>query len=194
MIKYWTLCFLLIELIATAQVKVENDSIIIWNKDRKIIGDDFLSERRFHEERLSAGAVIEMSISMYPKKVRCWDLDYIEVVAQMIKHKSWSVVRTEWGLNHEQTHFDIAELYARKIRKSLAKFIEESEECDLKGVADIYYRFIEDHWQTQFLYDEETKHSINFEKQKEWDKKIACQLEEYKDYELIIDIKDLDME
>lgn len=198
MIKYWTFGFLLLVLTGSAQVKVENDSIIIWNKDRKIIWDDFLSENKDNlhkyknEEHADAG--IAVSIQIYPKEINCWDIDYLEVVAQMNKTKSWTKSKMDVVLNHEQVHFDIVELYARKIRKSIPKFIEESEECDLQGIADIYYRLIEEHWQTQFLYDEETRHSINFEKQQEWDKKIADSLEAYKDYELIIDIDELDLD
>lgn len=194
MIKYCTLYFLLFVLICSAQVKVENDSIIIWNKDRKITWGDFLSEKRWYEKNINAGAVLTTSIQIYPKEINCLDIVYIEVVAQMNKIKSWANVKTEAGLNHEQTHFDITELYARKLRKSLIKFIEENEECDLQGIFDIYYRLQEEHRKIQFLYDEETKHSVNIDKQKEWDKKIACLLEEYKDYELIIDIDNLELE
>lgn len=194
MVRYCTLFLMLFVLTSSAQVNVENDSIIIWNKDRKITWDDFLSEKRDYDKNTNAGAVLTPSIQIYPKKINCWDIDYIQIVAQMSKIKSWVEIKTEAGLTHEQLHFDIAELYARKIRKSIAKFIEESEECDLQGIADIYYRLEEEHWQTQFLYDEETKHSVNYEKQWEWDKKIACQLEEYKDYELVIDIDELELD
>lgn len=194
MINYWTVVFLLLVLTGSAQVRVENDSIIIWNKDRKITWDDFLSEKRGYEKNINAGAVLTPSIQIYPKEINCKNIDYIEVVAQMNKAKSWADIKTEAGLNHEQTHFDIAELYVRKIRKFIAKFILESEECDLQGVAEIYYRLEEEHWQTQFLYDEETKHSVNFEKQQEWNIKIADSLETYKDYELIIDIEELDLD
>lgn len=191
MVRYCTLFLMLFVLTSSAQVNVENDSIIIWNKDRKITWDDFLSENNGQKYK---GAGTALNIDFYPKKFDCAQIDFIVVVAQVNKIESWVKDKTGGILNHEQTHFDLAELYARKIRKSLAKFLEENEECDLQGIADIYYRLEEEHWQTQFLYDDETKHSINFEKQQEWDKKIADSLEAYKDYELIIDIEDLWMD
>lgn len=200
MVRYCTLFLMLFVLTSSAQVNVENDSIIIWNKDRKITWDDFLSENKVNlhkykdKDEKHADAAIAVSIQIYPKEVNCWDIDYIEVVAQMNKAKSWTKSKMDIVLNHEQIHFNITELYARKIRKSIAKFIEESEECDLQGIADIYYRLEEEHQKMQFLYDEETKHSVNYEKQWEWDKKIACQLEEYKDYELVIDIDELELD
>ncbi len=202
MVRYCTLFLMLFVLTSSAQVNVENDSIIIWNKDRKITWDDFLSEKKVNVHKYEnkseeyAGASIAVSLQIYPKEVNCWNIDYIEVVAQMNKAKSWAKFKTNVVLSHEQTHFDIAELYARKIRKAIQEFIEESEGCDLQGIADIYYRLEEEHWQTQFLYDDEVRECEdkeaylchNLEKQWEWDKKIACQLEEYKDYELVIDI------
>ncbi|MBA3986163.1 MAG: hypothetical protein H0X63_06255 [Flavobacteriales bacterium] len=208
MAKYWTLSVLLFGLSATAQVNVENDSIILWSKDRQIIWDDFLSEEKVNVHKYDnideedASAVIVASIKIYPKEFSCIDIDYIEVVAQMNKSKSWAKFKTDIVLNHEQTHFDIAELYARKIRKEIKEFIEENKECDLQGISDIYYRLEEEHWQSQFLYDKEVRNCTdkkaflchNLEKQKEWDTKTACLLELYKDYELVIDIGDLEME
>lgn len=191
-----------------SQINVENDSIIIWNKNRKIDWDDFLSEKKINIHKYDneydkhAGAAIAVSIQIYPKEVNCWDIDYMEVVAQMNKTKSWAKFKTDVVLNHEQIHFDIAELYARKIRKAIIIFIQENEECDLQNIADIFYHLEEEHWQMQFFYDDEIRKCEdkefylchNLEKQKEWNYKIACQLEEYKDYELIIDIKDLELE
>lgn len=208
MINYCTLCLLLFVLTSSAQVKVENDSIIIWNKDRKIVWDDFLSEKESDVHKYNnkygehAGAGIAVSIQIYPKEVNCWYINYMEVVAQMNKTKSWAKFKTDGVLNHEQLHFDIVELYARKIRKAIAEFIDKNKECDLQGIADIYYHLVEKHWQMQFLYDDEIRKCEdkeshlchNLEKQQEWDKKIACQLEEYKDYELVIDIEELEME
>lgn len=177
-----------------SQINVENDSIIIWNTNRKITWEDFLSEKRIYEKNINAGAVLTPSIQIYPKEVYCWDINHTKVVAQMNKTKSWADIKTKAGLNHEQTHFNIAELYARKIRKAIEEFIKKNGECDLQNVAEIYYRLEEEHWQTQFLYDDETKHSLNFEKQQEWDEKINKLLEKYKDYELVIDIEDLELE
>lgn len=191
MIKYWTLGFLLLVLTGSAQEKVENNSIIIWKKDRKINWNDFLSENSCQKQK---GAGTAINIEFYPKKFNCAQVEKIVVIAQMNKLESWVKDKSVEILNHEQTHFDIAELYARKIRNAIQEFIEEIEGCDLQGVAEIYYRLEAEHWQTQFLYDEETKHSINSEKQQEWNIKIADSLETYKNYELIIDIEELDLE
>lgn len=190
-----------------SQIKVENDSIIIWNKDRKITWDDFLSENRRDEFVIYKGSLasLNLSINIYPNEFFCDNIDDIQIVVQMNKNLSWVWDKNDSdveGLNHEQTHFNIGEVYARKIRKTILEFIENYEECDLNGIADIFYRLTKEHREIQFKYDDEVRECENkisefchnIEVQQEWDKKINKLLEEYKDYELIIDIDDLELE
>ncbi|MFY8186844.1 MAG: hypothetical protein ACOVLC_02680 [Flavobacterium sp.] len=183
--------------ILSAQVKYENDSIIIWNKQRKINWDDFKSETKSdvltYQEAL---AYISLSIKFYPKEISCETLANVKIVAVMNKMKSWVGVKTEdkdGGLNHEQTHFNIAELYARKIRKEISDYLIDNK-CNMQNVAEIYHKLSREHLKVQYLYDKEVRMCddesvilcFNLEKQKEWDFKIAKELEELKDYELLI--------
>jgi hypothetical protein len=194
MLRYFILYFLLFSIKVSAQVNVENDSIIIWNKERKITWDDFLSKDYEVYKYDIGGAGIATTIDIYPKRINCSNLEMIRILPLMHKKKSWVEDNTASLLNHEQTHFNIAEVFARKIRKAIAEHIEQNEICDLQAIVDIYYRLEEEYRQTQILYDQETKHNLNFEKQQEWDKNISCMLEVYKEYELIIDIDDLELE
>lgn len=187
-----------------AQIKVENDSLLLWNQNRRIEWQDFKAENIINTSSKYAGgsAAINISIGFYPKKISCSNLQKIIIVSQMSKYKSWTAMKTndEEGLNHEQTHFNIAELFARKIRKSLKEYMEFSSECDLNTIVDIYYELDDKHWKTQYLYDDEVRicedssqeSCHNLLKQKEWDEKISDSLEAYKDYELTIDIDDLE--
>jgi len=87
-------------------------------------------------------------------------------------------------LRHEQGHFDIAEVYARKFRKKLKE--EGKEICkskDPKTEIDNRFNDIEEEWgATADKYDSETKHGADRDKQKEWDEKIQKCLDELKDY------------
>jgi hypothetical protein len=201
---YKLIYFLLFGIITSAQVKVENDSIIIWNKDRKITWDDFLSENKpALLNYQDAFASIRLAIKIYPKEINCDLIQNILVVPQMYKNLSWVGVSIETidddVLIHEQTHFDIAEVYARKIRKEIAAFVDSRVDCDLQAISDIYFRLEKEHWQAQFLYDHEVRECedklANFchnkEKQQEWNKKVHDLLEEYKEYELHIEIDDI---
>lgn len=80
-------------------------------------------------------------------------------------------------LDHEQGHFDMAEIYARLLRKKIteAKFTRKNAQSLLQT---IYKKNLEEFQAEQDLYDRETNHSLAEEKQKQWDKKIADRLKE----------------
>jgi len=197
-IKYRLLLLLvfLSHFILSAQVEYENDTILIWNKERKINWDDFKSETKSDALKYQdALAYVNLSIKFYPSELSCKNVNQIKILAQMNKRTSWVGAKTFSNelLNHEQTHFDIAELYARKIRKAIADFLSINN-CSLSSIADIFYRIEKEHWAIQFLYDEEVRvcddESVilcfNLETQKEWDIKIAKELEGLKDYEVLV--------
>lgn len=96
------------------------------------------------------------------------------------KFKSWHKDSTNDLLEHERGHFDISEIYARKIRKFLKtnlllatpdNSIRQGIEA-LEKQKNIY----------QKLYDKETNFSLNYEKQLEWQNKIKRQLKELDNY------------
>jgi hypothetical protein len=100
------------------------------------------------------------------------------IKSQFSKTRSWGVHKTDYILSHEQGHFDIAEVFARKLHKNLSeyRFNKKTYQKDLKK---IYSDITEEKEEVQNNYDKETSHSINKEKQAEWLKKISAMLEEY---------------
>lgn len=83
-------------------------------------------------------------------------------------------------LNHEQKHFDLYEVWMRKCRKEIIETITLKNAKDkLESLVTKYHKLA---LKDQTKYDNQSKHSINTEKQAEWDKKISEELEEYKDY------------
>jgi len=106
--------------------------------------------------------------------------DY-KITCTFSKTKSWGLHKTDYILIHEQGHFDIAEIFARKLNKEMSeyKFDNNSFKEDLK---EIYQSIAIEKDSFQNQYDEETNHSINKEKQAEWQKKIDELLQEYKSY------------
>lgn len=78
-------------------------------------------------------------------------------------------------LSHEQLHFDISELFARKMRARVKRF---SFTSDVKAEMNQIYEQILKELQTfQKRYDEETNFSREVEKQIEWNNKIAQALQ-----------------
>lgn len=79
-------------------------------------------------------------------------------------------------LAHEQLHFDISELFARKLRKALDEYeIGRNIRLDLKKIYSDIERKREE---MQRLYDLETSHSQNREEEIKWQKLIAQQLKQ----------------
>ena len=78
-------------------------------------------------------------------------------------------------LKHEQIHFDITEVHARKLRKALAEhpWKQTTLEKDLNKLFDKYLK-MQDEMQHQ--YDEDTDHSNNADRQVVWNKRIEEEL------------------
>src|SRR5690625_3492554 len=126
-------------------------------------------------------AGIEPALKLFPNPLTDSDIKDILVVAIMYKYDSWVKEKKELLLNHEQIHFNITELYTRKIRKDLQKYLDDNKSHELDSIAKIYHCLEDEFWETQFLYDKETNHSKNTVEQKKWDRKIDRLLQVYKD-------------
>lgn len=103
-------------------------------------------------------------------------LEY-DINAFFLRSHSWSKTRSIHVLNHEQIHFDLAELYARKARKKV-------QELQQLGIND--YRVYNSALQAIFQesnemdakYDRETLNGALLKKQISWDLTIGTHLKE----------------
>jgi hypothetical protein len=84
-------------------------------------------------------------------------------------------------LAHEQAHFDLCEIYARKLRKEFAEAKMPAASIDYEAL-HIFKKVSADYIRQQDLYDEETNHGLNTMKQNEWIKQIANELQELSVY------------
>lgn len=93
------------------------------------------------------------------------------------RDKSWGRHKSDYILSHEQGHFDIAEIFARKLHQQISgyRFNSRSYQKDLDR---IYTQVTREKAALQQQYDRETNHSIHEGKQAEWLKKISRMLEE----------------
>lgn len=82
-------------------------------------------------------------------------------------------------LNHEQKHLDLAQAFAKKLKRVLEGLVgtgttPAAAVADLKAKMDQAYKDVEKEWgEVDKKYDEETKHGTDPAKQQEWDQKIA---------------------
>jgi len=104
-----------------------------------------------------------------------------KIESKFSKSRSWGLYKTAYILSHEQGHFDISEIFARKLYKKMLeyKFDRKNYQKDLKK---IYQDILDEKKEMQEKYDSETNHSINKEKQAEWLKRIESLLIEYANY------------
>jgi hypothetical protein len=80
-------------------------------------------------------------------------------------------------LSHEQLHFDISELFARKMRARVEGY---SFSSNVKAeMNEIYEQILTEMRAFQKRYDEETNFSREVEKQLEWNKQIASELKTF---------------
>lgn len=141
-----------------------------WNEFYKLQWDDFEAE----PDKTSLGdAATSVSIRAKPFLVKK-QVKY-DVVAIFNRNKSWARDRSAELLAHEQLHFDIAELYARKIRKRI-------RELDHQGVNNIktynaaIQELLEESNAVDQQYDIETLHGALTKKQAAWVTRVKEEL------------------
>jgi len=154
----------------------QDNSLIDWSADKKLSWNDFKAEP---EKGYSAAALtstnIKIDFGYYNESLQ------YHIRCRFDKNKSWGRVKNDYILSHEQVHFDIAEIYARKLNKVL-KTYKPNEDHISKDVNKIYENIMHEYYNKQEEYDKETNFSINKIKQEEWLKKVSNELSELKNY------------
>ncbi len=103
----------------------------------------------------------------------------VKVTCNFYPNRSWYSKKdaSDYILKHEQTHFDISELHARKLRK----MIEETKFSDEMNseLEKLFYKIDEERVDMQKKFDRESEHSKIPEKELEWENYVAQQLMKY---------------
>jgi hypothetical protein len=154
----------------------QTGNLIPWNAARKLTWDDFKGNPDAHS---SNAALTSSNINIefgYNDK----GFQY-HIKCSFDKNRSWVRIRNNEVLAHEQGHFDIAEVYARKLNKVMKAyhFNAKTAPTDLN---QLYTDVMKEHRQAQARYDQETDYSRNRPHQEEWLKKIAGELKELEAY------------
>lgn len=114
-----------------------------------------------------------------------WSCDWrgfqVTAYAIFVPTGSWVKDPTSNLLAHEQAHFDITEVHARKLRKF---FAQNPDPCRLgkAGIERAAQNIIQASYAMQNEYDLATNHGENSRTQKEWQSKIAFQLGELDEF------------
>lgn len=151
---------------------------IIWDDKRPLAWDDF----KQRTPRNTRGMVAETQWT--------WDWEYFTVDGEQISlpccyfnpRESWNSIEDGKVLKHEQLHFDIGELFVRKLRKEILDGKKSS--LNNSYLNDLFREFFNNCVKEQRKYDKETNHSIREKPQKEWELFVQEQLNEYSRYSI----------
>ncbi len=178
-------CFLLL-LIAVAGVCYAQhpaDSVLVWSKDRKLAAEDFrhhvydsLATHIGYGYRKSSLLDIHVDVSEYSRDKNSCTYNIYPV---FFRYQSW--LHDTAQLQHEQLHFDISEVYARKMRRCLLLLKDNPKQ--LKHAKDRLKELSSEHELYQAKYDKETSSGRFPNMQIFWARNVAIQLDTLKKYE-----------
>lgn len=148
---------------------------IEWTPDRKLTWDDFKGKPDT-ENFPNALAVTNSAIGFESGSFSPFKDGKLFVRNMFNNYGSWVLPKgkTDNVLRHEQVHFDITEIYTRKLRKLL---IDANVTTKSSSRAYVIFDSIKREWQDrQDDYDHETKKGFNKETQEEWEAYVKLEL------------------
>lgn len=151
------------------------DDTVLWKKDSLLVPANF--KLKSHGSDLGYTTTC---IFLYPTEVNGQMVFSVE--ALFIKSKSFLTKNSDYVLRHEQLHFDICELYARKLRKMLSDKDFKKVNNVSQVVQNMYNKATQDCIREEEKYDTETNHGTNAARQQEWVDKVKKELDELDAY------------
>lgn len=171
--KLGQLIIVLFVLFLSPAFSQKSDNLILYGS-RELVWSDFKGKPSPRNKLESA--ITASTIKLIPKHVS-EDSVVLEVSNYFICDRSWTITDSAIILEHERGHFDISEIYARKMRKQFAESKFKLKTLD-NDVQNIFKKYDKELSLRQDKYDLETKHSIDRKRQGEWTKQIQSELKE----------------
>lgn len=159
----------------SAMLLVSRD-MIPWATEKRLVWDDFLCE-----PKVGTDAVASTSTSLgIAYQLDGGELKY-HITCYFNKEKSWGLMKTDYILAHEQGHFDITEIFARRLNEALQNY-QFNRKTFKKDIGQIYQAIVSQKEEYQKTYDAQTDHSRNRKVQYDWLEKIDTLLGETAPY------------
>ncbi len=163
----------LIILLLTTCLLQSDGRFLAWKSPSPLVWDDFTA---------SPPADADMSARTFTKFSFNWGCDAnsqftYTVSAVFDRELSWvkDGVGSDALLAHEQLHFDVAELTARKFRQELAG-LESPCKVGQEGMKALSKKYRDLLSATQIQYDTETGHGVQKDKQAHWAAKVKKEI------------------
>jgi len=144
---------------------------IFWSNIDVLQWSDFQGEPR------AWSVFIAQTVSVIEHTYSCDGDEFsFDIKAKFNRNKSWTKTNQHPEvLLHEQKHFDLTEIYARKMREAYHN-IKNPCQYTMEDLGKIYDEYFLELRHMQTLYDIETDHGLDKADQKIWNTKIAEQL------------------
>lgn len=156
-----------------------SSSEMTWSKERKLTWDDFRGAIPHNAEEQTAAATYcgigfetnSISSTNTNLKIRVYNTFYI--------NNSWARPEemNEDVLAHEQGHFDLCELYTRKLRERMSN-LKVNANTMKPTLRKIYEELQAEYRARQEAYEDETSHGVNLPQQKRWQRLVDAELAE----------------
>lgn len=179
------IAFSLLPIFCLAQYQ-SNGQHYLYNPDIKLQPKDFKGKAE-SSRHMEANTACAINLNTAPSYIQS-DAKEVTVTleAHFLPYQSWKKGEMdEHLLNHEQLHYDLAEVYARKMRKRISTDNFSFKTLGTK-LNRIYMEVWEDYAAEQSRYDRETDHSINKKAQLEWNDKVASLLRQSEQYKATV--------
>jgi hypothetical protein len=157
-----------------------NSDTIYYDFNRNLTWDDFKGKPVLNSP---AGAVTASGFAFDAQIKSDGRNIYLNlgVYTFFTKDDSWKKpgINSAYHLMHEQHHFDITRISAEKFLNELTKahFTKDNYNALLNSLFDKVYT---ENTKEQDAYDDETQHSLDVNKQNEWNIKIAARIQALK--------------
>ncbi|WP_400190282.1 DUF922 domain-containing protein [Hymenobacter sp. B81] len=155
--------------------------LLVWSAKRPLTWADF-------KARPASGDPLHaMTTANIGAKIGCQDYVFSSTVqATFTPAESW--VKTPQTasaalLRHEQVHFDLTEVYARRMRQRLKATKFDCEKLQ-PAFNNLMKQTISEWQREQQRYDVESNHGLNLVQQQAWDQKVQQRLLESQAYAL----------
>ncbi|GAA4269752.1 DUF922 domain-containing protein [Hyunsoonleella aestuarii] len=165
---------------------IQEEPVITWSKDTKLAWEDFKAKPKTDSSAVAitaSGITFGFSIKSTDKnEVLSFNTD---VNAYFYPEQSWYKPEraTKDVLGHEQLHFSITELHARKFRARIEQLkVSNRIRVELKKLQSTINRELAE---MQNRYDFETDFSRNKENQEKWHRFVNAELNKYDNYKSI---------
>lgn len=98
------------------------DNFILWQENKKLKIQDFKADNKDtvkvnQQQFLGAISAIRIEYSSFQRNKN--SVPDFSIKTYFDPNGSWMLLKNDYVLQHEQIHFDLTELYARKMRKSV---------------------------------------------------------------------------